>query len=141
METLWPAGPAFVQEVHVGAVATISAEVIRANQPLRDAARIAFETIQDSASEAMISGLNPTAEERISYFIADMAGQDIRYYGKKPPSTVSMEIPRDERLRLSPVLGENSLVASYQHAPTYVDVAVNGDDFRRYLDHLKFRYP
>jgi hypothetical protein len=124
-----------------GAQASVSMVVTRANQPLRDAARMAFEAIQNTEHGVVIAGLNQTAEERLGYFMSDLAGQGVRHYGKKPPSSVPMEIPSQELVRLHPITSENALIAMFERHPAYVDVTVDGESLRAYLDKLPTRYP
>jgi hypothetical protein len=141
VEAVWSPPTGYIQQAATGAIASLSMVVTRVNQPLRDAARIAFETIQGTDSEEVISGLNPTPEKRLGYFMSDMAGQAVRHYGKKPPSSVPMEIPLTELLNMHPADGENALIEIFEKIPRYVDVTVEGDSFRAYLDKLKTRFP
>ncbi|MEO7053392.1 MAG: hypothetical protein ABI191_00310 [Rhizomicrobium sp.] len=138
VEALWPTTPLRASS---GPSASLSMVVTRINQPLRDAARLAFEAIQGTNSENILSDLYPTAEERLSYFISDMAGQDLQHYGKKPPSSVAVKIPGKDVLRMHSVDGQNALIETFDKHPTYVEVTVDGEDLRAYLDKLKTRYP
>jgi len=112
-------------------------KVTRPAQSLRDAARLAYEVVEGTMAEKYICGLNKTPEKRLSYFEFELLNAELKTFGKKLPSSVSREIPADILATLHPVEGKNELHELFDtEAVHYVDVTVDGDDLRRYLDEL-----
>jgi len=120
-------------------VASLEMTVFRPNDlPIRDAARRAFESIEGTSAEAVVSGLNDTAEQRICWFIEHILGFGCTVNAKKPPSTISRQIPPNILHRLHPVPGKNELKSDFASEPThYIDVTVHADELERFLVYLR----
>ena len=86
-------------------------------------------------------GLNKGALERLGYFQYEMLAHNLKMFGKPPPSSVPIQIPQPELDQLHPVKGEDKLMDLFEQEPRYVDVAVDGDDFAKYLEDLRRRFP
>ncbi len=111
---------------------------LRRKVPLMDAARIAYERLEGTAiGETADTIIGPTLEDRLVYFIHAFMIEAVPLYGKKPPSTISRQIPLKEMKHLQWVPSMNAIQYFGNEKMFWEDVFVYRGDLKRYIRKLK----
>jgi len=106
--------------------------------PLMDAARIAYERSEGTAvGKTADTIIGPTIEDRLVYFIHAFMVEAVPLYGKKPPSTISRQIPLKEMKHLQWVPSTNAIQYFGNDKMFWEDVFVYRGDLKRYIRKLK----
>jgi hypothetical protein len=102
---------------------------------IEDAARIAYEKAERLSALEFVDSPNVAPENKLNHFkYAFMTNNEITLYGTKPPSSMSLPIPREELSELYPVPGLSQLnyLTPYQQI-AYIDVAISRKDLRHII--------
>jgi hypothetical protein len=105
--------------------------------PLSDAAQIAYETAEEAGLAGVAYGADQTPAKKLVHFMDTLMAEDIRFFGKKPPSRRIAPIPKTELENLHPKLGSNELTDVVGTRVEYTDVSLSRFDFWRYLRRLR----
>ena len=111
---------------------------LRRKIPLVDAARIAYERSEGTPiGETADTIIGPSIEHRLQYFVHAFLIGPVPLYGKKPPSTISRQIPIVEMKRLVWVPSTNAIRSSENAHMFWDDVFVYRGDLNRYTRKLR----
>jgi len=103
-----------------------------------NAAQIAFELAEELRILDLISAANQRPEAKLSYFVNAFLVHDIQLWGRKSPSTVSRQIPKEEFQRLHHISGTNSISDEFMSAESrYDDVFILRANLNEYLKSLQ----
>src|SRR5260370_1008383 len=106
--------------------------------PILKAAGIAFEAAEEVGIEELVSSHSQSAAQKLSHLVSSILVHDYPLRGKKPPSTISRLIPKDELSRLHHVIGTNSIRSDFASTPLqYDDVTIIRADLNDYIGSLR----
>ena len=106
--------------------------------PLMDAARIAYEKSEGTPiGETADTIIGPSIEDRLQYFVHAFLIDPVPLYGKKPPSTISRQIPIGEMKRLEWIPSTNTICYLGNNKMFWEDIFVYRRDLKKYIRKLK----
>jgi hypothetical protein len=100
--------------------------------PLQEAALIAYEAAERAGALDLIDSAEVGPEHKLDHFkFACMVDDEITLFGAKPPSRVSMPIPRSELSGLRPIPGESrfNYITPFDRT-AYTSVTISRRDLR-----------
>jgi hypothetical protein len=100
--------------------------------PLKDAAEIAYYTAERAGLGGFAYGTNQTTSEKQLHLMDTLLVQNIRFYGRKPPFTRKVRIPKSELENLHPRADSNELTEVIGTKVEYGDVCLSRFDFWLY---------
>jgi hypothetical protein len=109
--------------------------------PILTAARIAYEAMESSGLEGVITSPGQTAAGKLAFFVDMMTSREdceIQLRGRKPPSTVLRPIPQEEFPHLHLIPNTNNLGPIIASEPTrYNDVEIIRADLNDHISWLQ----
>jgi hypothetical protein len=89
-----------------------------------------------AAEDLSGSGIRPGTSDDILNFMATNISLVIRIYGKRPPSTIPIEIHKDKMKSMMFKAGGAELYGYFDQSPSYIDLEIELADLEKHIDGL-----